>query len=402
MPNDISPFTPGYPVPVEFFVGRKEQIDLLLNRIKSASDGKLQIAFLHGERGIGKSSLAYFVKRLIERDHYFVGVHNYLGGVTSLTEMVRRIFDNLLNESIDKAWHKKIIQFFGNHVKKVGFFGVSLELDSDQKDLEHLVINFAPTLHKITQQLGEVEKKGLLLILDDINGLASSVEFANWIKSLVDTIATSNKKTPLCLLLVGLEERRHSLIKLQPSLARIFEIIDIAAWSDEETKEFFLEAFSKVNLDIESEALNNLVFAAGGLPVMAHEIGDAVFNVNQDNYIDLDDALKGIFNAADIVGRKHLEPQVFQAIQSKKYRSILTKVANDPFGFEFQRKGVLEILGKAEESVFDNFLNRMGDLGVIVRQPEKGKGFYKFSNRLHYLYFVMEASKTQKKHPFKK
>ncbi|KPK76343.1 MAG: hypothetical protein AMJ79_07015 [Phycisphaerae bacterium SM23_30] len=395
MTHENSPFTPGYPVPIEFFVGRKSQIDLLLKKIISASTGRLQIAFLCGERGIGKSSLAYFVKILSERNHHFVGIHNYLGGVTSLTVMVRRILDNLLNESVDKAWHEKIIQSFKNHVKRVGLFGVSLELDIDPKDLDHTVNNFAPTLHKISDQLKTAEKKGLLVILDDINGLASSAEFAHWIKSLVDTIATSDKNIPLCLLLVGLEERRQSLVKLQPSLSRVFDIIDIAAWSDDESKEFFSEAFSKVNVDIEQKALENMVFAAGGLPVMAHEIGDAVFNIDKDNYIDGDDAYKGIFNAADIVGRKHLEPQVFKAIQSKKYRSILKKVATKPFGFEFQRKEVIEILGRPEEKVFDNFLTRMTELGVIIRSPEKGKGYYKFRNLLHYLYFLITAGKTK-------
>ena len=43
-----------------------------------------------------------------------------------------------------------------------------------------------------------------MLVLDDINGLARSDEFANWLKSFVDTVATAKKPLPLFLLLVGL------------------------------------------------------------------------------------------------------------------------------------------------------------------------------------------------------
>ena len=54
-------------------------------------------------------------------------------------------------------------------------------------------------------------KKSLFLILDDINGLAGSADFANWLKSTVDEIATSRQKTRLCILVVGPDERRRDL-----------------------------------------------------------------------------------------------------------------------------------------------------------------------------------------------
>ena len=56
------------------------------------------------------------------------------------------------------------------------------------------------------------QKEALLLILDDINGLATSENFANWLKSTVDEITTSGQEMPLCILVVGLEERRRELI----------------------------------------------------------------------------------------------------------------------------------------------------------------------------------------------
>jgi len=395
MPQEYSPFTPGQPVPVEFFVGRTQEINQLREMVGATATGRLQVAFLSGERGIGKSSLANFVKQLVEQEHQVVGVQTFLGGVSDLPEMVRRIFDNLLKESIDKAWHEKIISFFGNHVRKVGLFGVSLELEAPEKDLEHAVNNFAPALSKLTEQLKQAEKKGLLIILDDINGLANSLDFANWVKSLVDTIATSEKPLPLCLLFVGMEERRQSLIELQPSLARVFNLIEIQSWSKEETRKFYQDAFSRVDISIEEKALEDIVYFAGGLPVLAHEIGDAVFAADEDRKIDYSDATNGIFNAAEIVGRKHLEPVVFQAIRSERYRSILRKLASETAMFTFQRSEIMKGLGKQESNVLDNFLDRMIKLNVIKRLPEKGRGYYEFNNSLHYLYFRMEAQKAK-------
>lgn len=389
-----SPFTPGLPVPIEFFVGRLEEIKRLREKLARAQKGYLDVSFLVGERGIGKSSLASFVRNLSERDSRFLGLHTFLGGVTSLEEMVRRVFDRLLKESVGTRWHDKIKRFFGNHIQEVGLFGISVEFKAPNQELTRMVHDFAPALRNLVDRIKD-EKTGLFIILDDINGLASSAAFAEWLKSLVDDIATSQKPLPLCLLLVGLEERRQSLIERQPSLARVFDLIEIKAWSNEETKTFYENAFSRVGIPVDDEPLRLLVRYAGGLPVLAQEIGDAVFKADQDGRIDGRDALQGIITAADIVGRKHLEPQVFQAIRSAKYRAILRALARRPFEYQFQRADALARLSGDEKRVLDNFLRRMTQLGVIVRDQDKGLGAYRFANMLHYLYFWLEAERAK-------
>ena len=129
--------------------------------------------------------------------------------------MVRRSFDRLLKESIEKPWHAQIREFFGDHIKQVGLFSISLELDLKGRDLSAVTNDFVPSIRQLLAKLG-VDRKALLLILDDINGLASSQDFANWLKSMVDEIATSGRPLQLCLLVVGMEERRQELIAQQP------------------------------------------------------------------------------------------------------------------------------------------------------------------------------------------
>jgi RNAse (barnase) inhibitor barstar len=234
------------------------------------------------------------------------------------------------------------------------------------------------------------------LVLDDIDGLAMSPDFANWLKSLVDEIATSVQPLPLCLVLVGLEERRQELIQLQPSLARIFNLIEIKAWSKEETETFFREAFSKVGITVDDDALEQwLIRFAGGLPVLAHEVGDAAFDADSDGRIDKSDALKGVLDAAEVVGRKHLQPQIMAAIRSARYRSILRKLAKEPLELNFHRREVLEILSGDEIRVFDNFVRRMVQLGVVKRDQERGRGAYSFANLLYHTYFWMEAERAR-------
>ena len=120
----------------------------------------------------------------------------------------------------------------------------------------------------------------------------------------------SEQKIPLCILVVGLEERRQEMVAIQPSLARVFELIEISPWSGEETVEFYQSAFQSTNAKIEKTELDTLVHFTGGLPVLAHEIGDAVWRTAQSLEINRSEIYEGIFSAAEIIGRKLLEPQI--------------------------------------------------------------------------------------------
>ena len=390
---ESSPFRPGQPVPLEFFIGRIEEIKRLHSMVKtSIHQQRLTIGFISGERGIGKSSLANFVRRLADGECNTAGCHVLLGSVQELNEMVRKTFDHLLKESMDKSWHQPVTEFFENRIRKVGLFGFSVELNLEDKDLSILTQNFVSSLRNLLDKLKR-QKDGLLLILDDINGLAASAEFANWLKSTVDEISISEQNIPLCILVVGLEERRQELVAKQPSLARVFELIDISPWSDEEATEFYEHAFRSANAKIEKAELDTLVHFTGGLPVLAHEIGDAVWRAAQSLEINAHEIDEGIFNAAEIIGLKLLEPQIFSAIRSERYRSILRKMAGEP-QMRFRRAELAAQLTNQEVKVMDNFLRRMRTLGAIDTDPDV-RGGYQFPNLLHALYFFIESQRAK-------
>lgn len=399
MPKEYSPFTPGVPVPVDFFVGRKKEIEQLRFSVNQVVHGRQQNVFMMGERGIGKSSLAAFFRNLPEIKDVFVSVHTLLGGVSTLEEMVKRIYDGLLKDSlVDKPLHEKIRNLFGKYVKKIGLFDISIEFAPPEGELKSLarIPNFIASLEKLIKEISD-SKKGLLIALDDINGLSANVDFANWYKSLVDEIATSQKTVPVLFMLIGLPDRRDSLISLNPSISRIFSIIEIKPLSMDETKDFYCKTFNKYGITTAPEALDIMCRLSGGLPMLVHEIGDAVFRIDTDDHIELDDATEGIFAAADIVGRKYLDPIVYSAIRSENYRSILFKLADRPFKSEFRKKDVESTLTEKEKRVFHNFLRRMVQLGVIVRELGLGPGGYRYANQLYSIYMLLVGGRRKRK-----
>ncbi|NUN97667.1 MAG: AAA family ATPase [Candidatus Omnitrophica bacterium] len=391
MSKEYSPFSPGVPVPIEFFIGRTEEIKRVIGAArKSVSRSSIERCFVTGDRGIGKSSLCRFALTLAERDLNLLGLHVFLGGVHTLEEMIRRILERLIRESRDRPWFETVRRIFGDHVKEVGLFGITLELDSSDKFLARAVSDFVPTLKHLLKQI-RGQREGIILVLDDLNGLAGTDPFANWLKSMVDEIATSRDPIPLTLVLVGLAERRTELIRRQPSLNRVFDLILIDKFSAQEASEFFIQFFAAVGVPVEREALALMTRYSGGYPVLMHEIGDSVFQVDEDDHIDEKDAFSGIVRAAEVVGAKYIEPGITSAVRSEKYKSILKKIARTPFGHRFLRKEVVSGLTEDEARVFDNFLRRMERLGVVGKDLERGPGSYIFTREIYYLFFWLQA-----------
>lgn len=392
MPKEYSPFTPGLPVPVEFFVGRIHEVEQVLESVRKSGDLKtVERIFVIGERGIGKSSLCSFARVVAEEKLNVLGLHVFLGGVSSLEEMARRIFERLLQDSRDKPWFEGVKSFLGNHVKEVGLFGISLKFEASKSDLSQAVSDFVPAMRNLLRRIGS-QKKGFVLILDDLNGLASSEKFANWIKSIVDEIATSKESIPMTLILVGLPERRKQLVGNQPSLDRVFNLIKINRFSEEETKEFYGKAFERVNTTVSNEAHKMFWRFSGGFPVFMHEIGDATYQIDKDDYIDQKDATEGIIRATQVIGAKYIEPKVMSAIRSEKYRSILKRIVRGDFQPRFSRHEVLSRLSSPQKKVFDNFIRRMRDLDVVRAEPERGAGSYEFTSELYALFFWLQAA----------
>lgn len=389
MVKEYSPFTPGVPVPIDFFVGRANEINRIIQSAKKSQEiGTLERIFVTGERGIGKSSLCRFAITLAERDFDVIGLHVYLGGVVSLEEMVRRIFERLLKESIDKPWYDSVEKFLGNHIQKVGLFGITVEFNPQEGELYRAVSDFVPAMKNLLLQLKD-RKKGILLVLDDINGLASSSLFAHWLKSVIDEIATGKEPLPFTFVLVGLPERRFELISNQPSLDRVFDLISIGKFTDMESEEFYTKIFNRVGATLEPKAIEIMYRYSGGYPFLMHEIGDAVFQVDDDNLISESDAVSGIFSAAEIIGAKYIEPKISALIKSKTYRSILKKLATEKLSYPYIKNEVFSKLNASEQKGFDNFIHRMKKLGAIRQNPQLGMGSYEFTREIFRLYFWM-------------
>ena len=385
-----SPFTPGSPVPAELFAGRVQQVQEVENYLKQTASGRQENVFLVGDRGIGKSSFASIMRQMASINHDMVGVHVFLGGVTTLEELVRRILEEIVEIGWDKPWYNRISDILGDHVRQVGIFGIKIEFQPSREDLNQIVRRFPEVLGEFIARITE-HNRGLLIILDDLNGLADNDQFANWYKSVVDQIATQFGAYPVLIMLSGLSERLDQLSVQQPSLVRVFRIVELERLDDEEVEDFFDRAFGEMGMIANADAMKLMVGYSSGLPVMMQEIGDATFWADSDGVVTQRDAVSGIRRAAVNVGRKYLDPNIYRAIRSDRYRAIIRKMSGDSIQPTFTRQQMTSILTDEEFRVFDNLLRRLRELGVVELDHEGGRGAYKYTNQIYPVYMWMEA-----------
>lgn len=398
MSKERSPFSPGRPVPVEYFVGRSEEIRRLLRCVDQSLSGRNENLFVSGERGIGKSSLTDIVLQWAVREKGFIGAHCYLGVASSVDEICRLIFRDIIRSVPDRSLADKVREALSTYVDSVEFslfgLGLDVEFTRDPSKLADLRLDFVGHLRRLWGRVQET-RQGIILVLDDLNGITGQPEFANFLKSVADTVASSRPAFPLVLLLVGVQDRMDDLVRSQPSIGRIFDRVHLSPMDTDESSTFFAKAFGDVGVNVSDDAMSLLVRVSGGFPAILHEVGDATFWVDQDGVIDMSDALNGCMVAADNVGRKYLGTQVYDAIRSRGYLSTLRRIARTgPFEMTFRRGEVLGMLPEVEQRNFHNFLNRMQRVGIIKSGETRGE--YVFVNQLYRLYVYLEAVRAER------
>ena len=394
MSKGKSPFYPGQPVPVELFVGRAKQIDRIMNRaVAQVSAGKPIAVFVQGEYGIGKSSIAGFVQWIAEKHQALHGIYAPLGGARELSDVAVTVLEATLRSgAFDPKRSEKVRNWLAKYIGRQELFGFTLNAEALRKDAPSLATPFGMLgfLTETVERLKDDGIKGIFLVLDEINGITENPQFANFIKGLVDTNAMSSKPLPLLLMLCGVEERRRQMIQKHQPVDRIFDVIEIESMDVKEMEAFFQRAFDSVSMPVEPSAMSILTQYSAGFPKIMHLVGDAAFWIDRDGIIKQADALTAVFLAAEEVGKKYVDQQVYRALRIPDYKSILAKIGKmDPDTMSFKKADVASGLTESEKKKFNNFLQEMKSLNVLRSGDVPGE--YIFNVRMVRLYIWLQS-----------
>jgi len=400
-PKENSPFTPGQPAPPEIFTGRVEEIRRLKQSIMQTSAGKAQAVFVCGERGLGKSSLARFCEFLVVQDNplvptdvKFAVAYNTCGACNNITDVCKVLLQNLTAGITEDSLLQKAKTLLSRYIEDISVplpgFRLSVKLKRGAEELQDLRLNMAQVVRDLWKILSE-KKRAMMVILDEVNGVAATESFANFVKTFWEDLCAA--KIPILIMLVGLEQRLLEMAQANESVGRIFDRIVLHPMPTEEVCQFYENAFASVGVTADKDALSELARLSGGYPVMMHELGDATYWRDSDGHVDLGDARHGGFVAAQRVGEKYFSKQVYEEVQSKRYRRILLHtVSGEKYPAEIRRSELQEALPGTDAANLDNFFSRMTHLGVMRR---KERGIYEYTYPMFPYYLALEMFKQR-------
>jgi len=223
------------------FKGRIENIKEVTRYFKQVTNGNPQHLFITGKRGIGKSSFARYIVEIAKTNYNMISIHLYLDDVSDVGDLVKNIILKILLET-ENNLNDKITCLFGDRIKNVDHNSLKLEFNPTKEEITYLTRNFSDVLISILDKSGYGEengKKGLFIVIDDINVLTENPDFANWYKRFADTLSTEySGKAPIFMVLLGVPESKELLFNHNESFSRIFHYTNLETIKKSEINDY--------------------------------------------------------------------------------------------------------------------------------------------------------------------
>jgi Cdc6-like AAA superfamily ATPase len=364
-------FTPSAPIDNQaLFAGRVNQ----LNRIIGAVTQRGQHAILFGERGVGKTSLANVLLKILRGSQ----------------QQLRSVIVNCDTEDrFEQLWCK-----------------IFLELENTQTlDFEQHQINPEFIRVRLQRQIGS----SAIIIVDEMDRLKRDAYFT---ALMADTIKTfSDHSTNITLILVGVANSVEELMAEHLSIERALIQIQMPRMSAEELTEILHKGLDILSMDMDSAVVDSIVFLSQGLPNYVHLLAlyasQAAIRENSSN-INVNHLNKAIKQACENA-QYSIMSAYSTSISSSRQETIYPKVLlacalakkDDTGCFRAVdvREPLSKILGKeyTTTSAFNRHLNQFCEesRGSILEKKGVERHYrFRFVNAMMPPYILMEGLRT--------
>ena len=382
-----TPFEPGRPVSPSNFKGRRNDCIKIIRYLPGViKNGVPEHFFITGKRGMGKTSFIQYVARIAEDNFQMIPIQFNNNDGSSVDELILNLIEKLSDEFDKGYWGKSFVGFL-KRINEIKIRGSGFSLEKEETLIHEIKNNFSQLLIEICKNF---ENRGIFLIIDDINGLSDNVEFTNWYKSLFESIQFNKYHVPVAFALISYPKEFDNLCIINESFSRMFKLIEIDKLENDEIEEFFRHSFEKMGYRFKDDrSLDAMIYYSWGMPLIMQQIGESVLWNIQNLTIDEKTAIEGISDAAIELGNKQIKAKL-KRIRSEHYEDILIKLAKNRM-MEFRKSEAIDILDDNEKKVFNSFLQRTKELGIIESVGRENSGEYAFVNRLYFAFFLIKS-----------
>lgn len=385
-------FTPTRPVQArEIFAGRTDQ---LFDCLSIAQQIGLH-GILYGDRGVGKTSIANMVKLFSrpaddEDDSGPVVVKIECTSQDTFPSLIRQIYEAIPVDVLARACG----------------FGSAGDDRIERKNLNELVSSKASFNPKDVAVVISQVKNKVIAILDEFDRL-------NWEKfdlsSFTELIKiSSDKDVDIHFLIVGVGESVDEIIGNHASIVRNLTQIKLAAMTDDEIKQIITTGMKKLDLNVTSKVIQEIVRFSCGYPHYTHLLClDAACNAirNERDEVeqpDLDyaigralakaqESVKSAYHHATRTNRQNIYKEVLQACgaaELDEYNTFVPKDIEKPLSLRLKRQMKATQFGS---HLINLCKPERGE--ILISIGERGRARYRFRDPLMRAYVRMAVGR---------
>lgn len=306
--KEYNPFNPNSVVSTNLFGGRTEYVLNIIGKLNQVKRSMPASFFLFGERGIGKTALAKFVKYIAEIKDPVLGHLNFLTSYYTVEkgQPISSVLQASLNELTDKMPQtllsklgSKLGNIFKNGKFSIGGFAVGVEVgikDMDQSVvLKDLIVSILTNVIDgiKNSELPESIKDGVLIVIDEMDNVADIEKCAQLFRGIITTLDVKGIGN-ISFLLIGYGKTVEGFYEGDKSARRQFDTIELGTMPLLEAAEVLRKGFNEAKVSWDESALLENIIVTGGYPHSIQMVGHNLIEVDNDKHInekDWDEAI---------------------------------------------------------------------------------------------------------------
>jgi hypothetical protein len=365
------------------FAGRVPEIREIERILNQTKHGNPEHFLIHGERGIGKSSLLLYadwvasgrMPAMDEQKFHFLVVpveleanHTYVEIIRKLANQLRRSInqEEKLRVMATKAW---------DFLKRWEVMGVKYASGPGSSVPDHeLLDEFLVHLEKVASDISG-DWDGILIMVDEADKPASTANLGQLTKLVTERLSRRDANS-VCLGLAGLTHLSARLRESHESAPRIFRDIPLPPLAVSERKWVVDRGLRRANekneqpTTVTTEALDRISVLSEGYPSFIQEFAYWAFESDTDYVIDETDVRHGANaprGALHQLGVKYFQNLFFEQIQSEQYRKVLHAMSEH--GVDWVTKEQIRKEAGVKESILTNAIATLRARNIILLKP---------------------------------
>lgn len=391
--QNYNPFKPGSIVSPGMFTGRVDELRQLMRILFQTKNGNPSHFLIHGERGIGKSSLLLYLQCIAEgkfedfegKKYNFLTISTDLEPDITYIQLLKKLGTELSKSVESHSKLKGAANATWEFITRWEVLGVKYTTPTGTEHpheiLDELVDSFIQTLNNLDETFD-----GILLLIDEADKPSHNANLGEFVKLFSERLTKKNA-TRVAIGLSGISTIIPKLRKSHESSLRVLEMFSLAPLLPDERIQVLGRALEEANLKngivttFSSDAQEWISQFSQGYPHFIQQFGFCAFNEDKNNVIEIEDVRTGAYRengAFQQLGIKYFHDLYFDQIASDQYRSVLQAMAQH--SDDWITKAQIRKEAGVKDHIVNNAIAALKKRNIII--PKAGTpGVYKLPSK---------------------